>query len=312
MNVFYSFEDIPYNKSTVLSIGTFDGVHRAHQAILQSLLSYAQDHVLRHLVITFEPHPQFVVNQVSPMQVLTTLNEKLLLFEKVGVETVLVVQFNKEFSQIKYHDFYSEYIVKRIGVAAVIEGYNHRFGKDRQGSVSELCTIGKEFGFEVMTVDPIRFNGQPISSTRIRKALIESDIWAANEMLGYPYFLTGTVVEGDKRGRMLGYPTANIRVPSAKLIPHTGIYVSRVTLEKQHSYGLTSIGYRPTFSTNGTLHIETYIYDFSETIYGKELKIELLHRLRDEQKFDSIEQLIEQMNKDKEIGYSIIQQFRDK
>lgn len=311
MNVFYSFDDVPYNQNTVVTIGTFDGVHRAHQAILQKLKDYAAEHSCRHLAITFEPHPRFVINPEKEHTVLTTLDEKLDLFKLYGVEHVLVVPFTASFSQLSYRQFYIDYIVKKIGVSAVIEGYNHRFGKDRRGTMVELHDIGKEFNFEVFQIDPVLYENQPISSTRIRTALLRGELTAANEMLGHRYTLTGTVVEGNKRGRTLGYPTANLKIAPSKLIPSCGIYFSLVMIESSSYYGLTSIGKRPTFETNGSIHIETYVYDFTGNLYGKTIKVSLLRRLRDEQKFESVEKLIEQMDRDKELGYSLIQIYRE-
>ncbi|MBP8976523.1 MAG: bifunctional riboflavin kinase/FAD synthetase [Bacteroidetes bacterium] len=311
MRVYRSIDEVPYDASTVISVGTFDGVHRAHRAILKKLVERSKNANKRNLVITFEPHPRSIVNNnTMDVKILTTLDERLYLFHSLDIDNVLVIPFDKEFSQLSFRDFYSQHIVRKIGVSEVVEGFNHHFGKDRQGTISILDELGKEFGFVVTHVAPITYNDKPISSSRIREALEDGAIDIANEMLGYPYYLTGKVIEGDKRGTTLGYPTANIELPTSKLIPKFGIYVASVNIQGKEFFGMVSIGKRPTFYKDGKVIVEVHILDFYDIIYGKELSFSLIKRLRDQQKFDSVEQLIRQMEQDKEQSKSLIQSLR--
>lgn len=310
MKLYRSLNDIGFNPKTVLTVGTFDGVHRAHQDILRTLQERARETAARSVVVTFEPHPRSVVGDGSTLKLLTTLDERLSLFQTFAVDNVLVLTFTKEFSELSFREFYSEYLLKHIGIAEVIEGYNHHFGKGRSGNSDTLFQLGNDYGFQVIVVPPVLEAEKPISSSRIRLALEEGDLESANSMLGFPYFLDGVVTEGDKRGRKLGYPTANLRLPKEKLIPKTGIYLSRVDVGNTQYYGVASVGKRPTFYTNGELLVEVHIFDFSDDIYGKPLRLSFLQRLRDEQKFDTVDELIEQMNKDKEMSKVLIQTFR--
>ncbi|HOV99461.1 MAG TPA: bifunctional riboflavin kinase/FAD synthetase [Bacteroidota bacterium] len=311
MRVYRSIDEVPYDSSTVISVGTFDGVHRAHRAILKKLVERSKSANKRNLVITFEPHPRSIVSHdAMNVKYLTTLDERMYLFQSLGIDNLLVITFDKEFSQLSFRDFYSQCIVQKIGVSEVVEGFNHHFGKDRQGTITILDELGKEFGFVVTHVEPITYNGKPISSSRIREALEDGAIDIANEMLGYPYLLTGTVIEGDKRGTTLGYPTANVELPSSKLIPKFGIYVASVKIEGTEYFGMASIGRRPTFYKDGNVIVEVHVFDFYGTLYGKELSFSLLKRLRDQQKFDTVDQLIRQMEQDKEQSKSLIQSLR--
>jgi len=239
----------------------------------------------------------------SEIKLLTTLNERQALCELLGIDWLVVIAFDKTFSQQTFRDFYIKYIVGGIGVNKVIEGYDHHWGKNREGNIDALLSLGKEHGFDVVNVGSVLHNGFPVNSSLIRNELIAGSVTNAAELLGRPYSLSGKVVLGDRRGRLLGYPTANIEVDSPKkLLPKDGIYFVKVDLKTDVYFGMASIGVRPTFQTDGKRTIEVNILDFNQDIYGCILRIEFLSRLRDELKFDSPEQLVQQMHKDLEMS----------
>ncbi len=310
MHIIRSIDTIEYNPSTVLTVGVFDGVHSAHQLILKKVKTTAKECNARNLLITFEPHPQVVLNKSTSIKLLNTIDERLYLFEKYGIENVLVINFNKEFAALSFNQFYRDIVVKKIGVSTVVEGFNHHFGNNRAGTIDSLKKLGNELGFTVIPVESVAYENEPISSSRIRTALDNGELDKANAMLGYSYSLSGTVIEGDKRGRTLGYPTANLQIPSSKLIPRKGIYFSTVLYKDKMFYGLTSVGNRPTFYQNGSLLVEVHILDFNEDIYGQSLTVRFEKRLRDEMRFNTVDELVAQMDKDKEISKSLIHMYR--
>jgi riboflavin kinase/FMN adenylyltransferase len=307
MQVFDSIKDLVKDKNTVLTLGTFDGIHSGHQQILNRLIDRSKQEGCRNLVITFHPHPRTVVSNNFNIKLLTTLDEKKVILEKIGIENLLIINFTKEFASITPKEFIYQYLVNSIGVREIVLGHDHHFGKGRDGNVDLLQKIGEDEGFSVSVVDAIYINDEIVSSTKIRNALNEGNIKKANALLGRDYSFTGTVVSGDRRGRELGYPTANIKLFSQeKLLPAIGVYAVNVLLDKEKYRGLLSIGNRPTFYDEGDLVTEVYIYDFDQEIYGAKVTVKLVERLRGEEKFNSAEELINQMNKDKENGLRIL------
>jgi riboflavin kinase/FMN adenylyltransferase len=307
MQVFDSIKDLVKDKNTVLTLGTFDGIHSGHQQILNRLIDRSKQEGCRNLVITFHPHPRTVVSNNFNIKLLTTLDEKKVILEKIGIENLLIINFTKEFASITPKEFIYQYLVNSIGVREIVLGHDHHFGKGRDGNVDLLQKIGEDEGFSVSVVDAIYITDEIVSSTKIRNALNEGNIKKANALLGRDYSFTGTVVSGDRRGRELGYPTANIKLFSQeKLLPAIGVYAVNVLLDKEKYRGLLSIGNRPTFYDEGDLVTEVYIYDFNQEIYGAKVTVELVERLRGEEKFNSAEELINQMNKDKENGLRIL------
>ncbi len=312
MQVFNSIKDLTKNKNTILTLGTFDGIHPGHQTIIDKLVSSSKEKGYRNVVITFNPHPRLILGGVDSVKLLTTQDEKISLLEKYGVENLLIINFTREFSTLSAEEFIYDYLINGIGVSEIVLGYDHHFGKGRTGNIELLKKIGAEEKFIVTTTEAVFLDGEIVSSTKIRNALIEGDIKKGNKFLGRNYAFSGTVVGGDKRGRELGYPTANIKLSSQeKLLPATGIYAVNVWLGNQKYFGLLSIGKRPTFYNEGNLVAEVYIYDFNREIYGEELKVEFIERLRAEEKFDSAEDLIKQMNKDKENGLKIFNKLNN-
>lgn len=301
MNVFYNFDEIIKDKNTVLTVGTFDGVHLGHRKIINEMIYQSVENNCRNLVITFDPHPQIVLSKKDSIKILTTLEQKLEYLNYLSVQNVLVVNFTKEFSQIDFRKFVEEYLVNRIGVHTIVVGSDHHFGKNREGNPEILTELGKIFGFNVIKVDPLVFEGHKISSTRIRKALAEGKIEFANRMLGKKYEIKGKVVRGNQRGALIGFPTANIEVDNKdKLIPARGVYFVEVDVAEKNYYGMMNIGFRPTFNNSTEMVIEVHIFYFNGEIYNQPITIRFLDKLRDEKKFNSIDELKAQLQQDKQ------------
>jgi riboflavin kinase/FMN adenylyltransferase len=253
------------------------------------------------VVITFEPHPREIVGR-GPIQRLTTLDERLVILEGLGIDLVLVLEFTYAFSRLTPREFYERYVIRGVGVRQVVVGHDHMFGRDREAGIAELGAMGGEFGFEETTVPPVTLDGAVISSSRIREDLLRGQVERAAQMLGRPYSLGGTVVRGEGRGASLGFPTANIQplVP-AKLIPAEGVYCVGVRLEGgRRAYGMMNMGVRPTFSTTLERTIEVHILDLDESLYGRTLTVDFLKRLRPEKKFSSAADLAAQLRADRE------------
>lgn len=300
MKVFKNIEEIDYNKNSIITIGTFDGLHLGHQQILNELKQESSSSGSRSFVITFDPHPRIIVGK-GDIKLLNTLDEKLNKFAESGVDNVLIFNFTKEFSQIDYDNFIKEFIVDKIGVKKIIIGYDHKFGKNRAGDRERLTELGKQYDFDVSVVEAVEKNGIVISSTTIRNLITNGDIKTAKEILGYDYEISGRVIDGVKRGRKIGFRTANIDVDySKKLIPKIGVYVVKCVVNSKTYFGIMNIGTRPTFEDSSEIKLEVHMFDFGDKIYSEIINISFLKRLRDEIKFNSKEELINQINKDKE------------
>lgn len=306
MRVIKDFSEIDRDDKTVLTIGTFDGVHRGHQKIIKKVVEISKTESLRNLIITFYPHPRKVINPNSNINLLTTQEEQAEILNQLGVDNHLKINFTRSFSEITSYQFIKEYIVEKIGVKKIVIGHDHHFGKSREGNIDFLKSVSSEFGFEVIEVPPFEIDSVLVSSSMIRSELKNGNILLANRMLGRNYFFTGKVVNGDGRGRTLGYPTANIKLnDDDKLLPMLGIYAVFIFIDGKRYNGLLSIGKRPTFYTNGNIIPEVFIYDFQADIYGKEVRVEILEKIRGEEKFNSSEELIKQMDSDKQNGLKI-------
>lgn len=307
MKIYTEVNEVVKDSNTVLTLGTFDGIHLGHQEIIKKVVDCSVKENRRNIVITFRPHPRKVINPELNIKLLTTSDEQIEIFEKLGVENLLIINFTKEFSELSPEEFLKDYLIAKIGLKKIVIGYDHHFGKARGGDINLLKAMSEKFKFEILQIEPYLINDEPVSSTKIRNALENGDIEKANTMLGRYYSFSGVVVEGDKRGRELGYPTANIRLNSSdKLLPQVGIYAVLVEMDNKNYKALLSIGKRPTFYDDGQIVPEVYIYDFNSDIYRKELKINLISRLRGEEKFRSAEELIKQMNIDRENGLKVL------
>lgn len=312
MQIFYSIKDLKKNKNTVLTLGTFDGIHPGHLKIIGRLVSCSKEKGCRSVVITFYPHPRTILGNDNSVKMLTTQDEKIELLEKLGVENLLIINFTKEFASLSAEDFIYDYLINGIGLTEIVLGHDHHFGKGRRGNAELLQKIADKEGFIVTKAEAFMIDGEAVSSTKIRNAIAEGDIIRANKLLGRNYEFSGIVVGGDKRGRELGFPTANIKLSSQeKLLPASGVYAVKVMVENERHTGLLSIGKRPTFYNQGELVSEVYIYDFNREIYGAKVTTELVERLRGEVKFNSAEELINQMNTDKENGYKIFNKLNN-
>jgi riboflavin kinase/FMN adenylyltransferase len=306
MHIFNDLSNLPKVEDTILTLGIFDGVHLGHKKIFEKLKKKAALLNCRNLIITFSPHPRNVINGKGEIMLLTTTEEKIRLFEEIGIENLLILNFTKEFSQLSSEKFFKEYIIEKIGIKEIIVGYDHHFGKGRSGDVNTLRKMGIEYGFEVTTVEPFKINDEAVNSTKIRKALSEGNINTASAFLGRKYSFSGTVIEGDKRGRELGFPTANICIDDdEKLLPALGIYAVEFMFDDEKHKGLLSIGIRPTFYSSGKIIPEVYLYDFHREIYNKKISVKIIDWIRAEEKFPSAEALVEQMQKDKIKGLEI-------
>jgi len=310
MNLYTQDSNINKIKDTVVTIGTFDGVHLGHQKILNHVLQLADKKDSRSFVITFDPHPRLVVSKNYDLKLLTTLDEKVKVFEKIGIDNLMVIKFTKEFSDQSSQEFVQNYICNKIGANHIVVGYDHKFGKNRNGDENKLRELGKQMDFDVTKVAPITLGDTIISSTKIRNLLLEGDITLANKFLGRTYSLSGKVVNGAGRGRSLGFPTANIEVENKhKLIPGNGVYAVSVWLNEEKFAGIMNIGLRPTFNQTQNVIIEVHILNFNKYIYNENLRIEFLERLRAEKKFLSKDKLIQQINIDKNNALKIVNSY---
>jgi riboflavin kinase/FMN adenylyltransferase len=241
------------------------------------------------------------------MDLLTTVEERSVVCTQFGVDWFAVLTFDAQLSQKGFRDFYEQSFVHGTGISVVVEGYDHHWGKDRAGNIDALHALGREYDFSVVEVEPFLHNGTIVNSSSIRSLLQAGNVTDAQALLGRPYSLRGTVVVGDRRGRLLGYPTANLQPDSAKkMVPKNGIYLVEVALASERFFGMASIGVRPTFQTDGRRTIEVYVMDFDRDIYGSDMQISFLRRLRDELKFDSAEQLVRQMDRDRDISRGLV------
>ncbi len=300
MNLYRSLEDIPRNSNHVITAGIFDGVHRGHRFIINQLLEVARECGGIPSVVTFDPHPQHVLtrNGTPPLKLLTTVEEKAALLDRLGVENLFVLPFDEEFSRLSADDYVEHILIGRIGFKCILIGYDHAFGRDRQGGVHTLEKFADRENFKVLKLEPQRNEDQIISSTLIRTRLEAGQVAEANQLLERPYGVRGTVVPGDKRGRSLGFPTANIEPESRlKALPGRGVYAATISLGGECYQGMANIGIRPTFG--GKIEtLEIHIFSFSGEIYGQSVEIHFYDKLRDEQRFTSVDALISQLNQD--------------
>ena len=286
------------NNNTIVTIGTFDGVHIGHQKIVNRLINVGKEKTLKSVVLTFFPHPRMVLQKHSDLKLLNTIDEREAILKSLGLDQMVIQTFTKEFANLSAHDFVKTVLVDALHAKYIIIGYDHQFGKDRSANIDDLKTYGKEFGFEVEEISVQDVEDVSVSSTKIRTALQHGDIATANAYLGYLYFLTGTVVNGKGLGKELGFPTANIEIEEDyKLIPKEGVYVVKGTVGDNHLQGMMNIGTNPTFDGSNQT-IEVHFFDFYDDIYTQEIRVEFLERLRDEHKFESLKLLKEQLKKD--------------
>jgi len=308
MRVFTDIDNLKNEFSkAVVTLGTFDGVHEGHRKVLDELKKVGVDSGKQTLVITYWPHPRIVLSKSDDTpKLLSTLENKIYLFEKLGIDNLLVIAFSKDLAQKKHDEFVSELLINKLNVHAVVVGYDHRFGKDRAGSFDYLKQNKEKFNIEVYEVGPYELNGIAVSSTKIRKALGDGELDFANKMLGYHYFIEGRAAKGWRLGSSLSFPTANIVLDNyEQQLPQDGVYLVKVEFEEKAYYGMLNTGTNPTVPLKGR-SIEVHIFDFDENIYDKNVSIHFVKRLRDEIKFDSVKELRQQIEKDKQLSIEII------
>ncbi len=306
MKVFQSIQDFSSTKKTVVTLGTFDGVHLGHKKIIERLIQNAIDLECESLLLTFSLHPRMVLQNDSDIKLLNTIDEKTLLLEQSGLHNLVIHQFDQAFSRLTAEEFVKYILVDVFNIKKIIIGHDHRFGRNRTANFDDLVFFGQKYNFEVEQITAQEINTVSISSTKIRSALLSGNIPLANQYLGYNYFLTGVVVKGKQLGRTINFSTANIEIlQNHKLIPQNGVYIVQSIINKKSVYGMTNIGFNPTVAGND-LKIETHYFDFDEDIYSQKIKISFLQRIRSEQKFDSLELLKTQLENDKKTALSFI------
>ncbi len=286
----------------ILTIGVFDGVHLGHLKVLERLKEIAKEKDGESVVLTLWPHPRIVLDKdVESLRLLNNIVEKEFLLSKTGIDHLIIIPFTKEFSELTACEFIEEYLVKKINVKHLVVGYNHQFGKDRKAGYEFLNECAKKFGFSIEKLNAKLVDNDKVSSTKIRKFLISGNLDIANNYLGYEYFISGNVVEGNQIGRKIGFPTANIKIPEPyKQVPKDGVYAVRVKLNGNSYYGMLNIGSRPTIeSTLRSKNIEVHILGFDKKIYNQTVTVSFIKRMRDEKKFNGLEELKQQLEKDK-------------
>jgi riboflavin kinase/FMN adenylyltransferase len=307
LKIYNCIKDFQPVDNPVITIGTFDGVHLGHQALFRRMVEYANEIDGETVVITFFPHPRIVLGLDSEhLRFINTQERKINRIEEAGIDYLVIIPFTKEFAAISSETFISDFVIEKVHPVKIIMGYDHHFGRNRQGGYDLLKEMGKQNGFTVEKVEAQQANDVAISSTKIRKLLEGGNVRAANSLLGYEYSLNGNVVKGKSIGRDLGFPTANIEVADEyKLIAAVGVYACRVQYMGRIYNGMSNIGYRPTVN-KGELTIEVNIFDFDQQLYGEEIVIYFVDRMRDEKKFESLEALKRQLIKDKHNALKIL------
>lgn len=301
MRVHQSVENYDHKELlSVLTIGTFDGVHIGHQKIIERLNQIKSEDFERSMILTFYPHPRMVLDHSKDIKMLTTMDEKIYLLEKFGLDDLIIEPFTKEFSRLSALDFVRNILVNQLNIKKLVIGYDHHFGKNREGNFEQLSEYGELYDFKVEEISAQEIENVSVSSTKIRKALENGEMEKANKYLGYNYLLTGKIIKGQGIGRKINFPTVNLHIAEDyKLIPKKGVYVVRANFNNKSSFGIMNIGFRPTVGGKGQT-IEIHLLDFNDDLYGSNMQIEVLMRLRDEKKFESIEELATQISKDEE------------
>lgn len=306
MKVIQSIAAFNSSEKTIVTIGTFDGIHIGHQKILKNLIRAANNEGKKSVLLTFFPHPRMVLQKDNKILLLNTIEEKSGLLEKMGLDYLIIHPFSKEFSRLTALDFVRDILINKLNTSKLIIGYDHHFGKNREGNIHQLKEYSLLYDFKVEEIPAQDIDDVSVSSTKIRIALKEGNLKTANKYLGYHYMLNGTVVSGKKLGGTIGFPTANLEIKEPyKLVPKTGVYIIKTYINTVLYTGIMNIGFNPTVLGKHQT-IEAHLFDFNEDLYGKEITIEFIYFLREEHKFKSIEELVVQLNIDKENAISYL------
>lgn len=307
MKIYQSLNEFKPSKKTIVTLGTFDGVHLGHNAILDTICNIAKQENLESVLLTFFPHPRLIISNDSEIKMLNTMAEKSILLEQKGVQNFIIHPFDKLFSELSPREFVEKVLIKQLNIQKIIIGYDHKFGKNRAADFNDLIAFGREFDFEVEEIPAKQVDEVSVSSTKIRNSLLEGKISLANAYLGYSYMLSGNVVKGNKLGRTIGFPTANIQISeNYKLIPKNGAYIVTAIVNNKTVFGMLNIGIKPTLGEN-LMSIEVHLLDFSEDIYGQKMQVNVVERLRGEHKFESLEALKSQLEIDKKTTIQYFQ-----
>lgn len=306
MKVYNDLSNYTSNNKTFVTIGTFDGVHIGHRKVIQDLIKKAKKQRADALLLTFFPHPRMVLQKEDDIKLINTIDERIKLLEKTGLKILLIHEFSEAFSKQTALDFVRNILVNKLNISKLIVGYDHHFGKNRSGDFEQLKEYGHTYGFKVKRTAQQNFKNFAVSSTKIRNAIENGDIYMANKFLGYCFMLSGKVIKGKNLGEKLGFPTANLFIKEPyKLIPKTGAYVVKSEIDNKCIFGMMNIGYRPTVSGKHQT-IEIHFFNFKNNLYGKKIQVDILHFLRDEQKFESVQALKNQLVKDKKNSLSFV------
>jgi riboflavin kinase/FMN adenylyltransferase len=311
MNICYDIDCFKPAETPVITIGTFDGVHLGHMKIISTLNEVAEKENGKSIILTFWPHPRIVVSDnPDEVKLLNTLEEKIEIFEKAGIDTLVFIPFTKEFSRQNPSDFLKDIIIDKIQAKFIIIGFDHRFGHDRKGSYNFLEANQLKYNYKTIEVPPLELNGLAVSSSKIRKALEDGNISKANSQLGYEYMISGFVKKGIGLGRKIGFPTANIAsIDKDKMIPADGVYIVRVTVSNNNYFGMLNIGNNPTIKDKGR-SVEVNIFDFNMDIYDQNIKIHFIEKIRNEQRFENLDLLTAQIKSDEFTARNYIKSYR--
>lgn len=306
MKIFNNIQSYSSEKESILTIGTFDGVHIGHNKILTKLVEESKKNNLSSLIMTFFPHPRMVLQKSQEIKMIDTIDEKIHLFEKTGVDNLIIQPFDENFSKIRAKEFVEEILVKKLKIKYIIIGYDHRFGKDREASVDDLKKFGLNYMFTVEEIAAQEIHSIAISSTKIRNAILKGEIKKCNEYLGRNFMLTGEVVHGDGLGKKINFPTANIEIPETyKIIPKNGVYLVKAIINSEIYFGMMNIGVRPTIGGENK-SLEIHFFNFKDNIYNKTFSVEIICKIRDEEEFSSIDELKIQLKKDEQFCLKLI------
>jgi len=306
MRIFDNLKSYSSKKESILTIGTFDGVHIGHNKILKRLIQDSKKNNLSSLVMTFFPHPRMILNKSHEIKMIDTIDEKINLLEKTGLDNLIIHPFDNNFSKIRAKEFVEEILVKKLKIKEIIIGYDHKFGKDREASVEDLKKFGKDYMFTVKEIPAQEIDSIAISSTKIRDAILNGEIEKCNKFLGRNFILTGKVVYGEGLGKKIDFPTANIEIKETyKIIPKNGVYLVKTKINSNTYFGMMNIGIRPTVGGRNK-SLEIHFFNFKDNIYGKNVSIEIIKKIRDEEKFSSIDQLKIQLKKDEQFCLKLI------
>ena len=306
MKIYRSIEDYNEVKRSVVTIGTFDVIHLGHQKILSRLIKSSKNKDLNSVVLTFFPHPRIILNKYNEVKMIDTLDEKIIHLNEIGIDSLVIHPFDKNFSLLSANQFIKDFLVDKLKIKHIIIGYDHRFGKGREASVTDLKNYADDYDFTVEEIKAQEIEKITVSSTKIRNSINQGDIKTTEKYLGRSFNLTGKIVKGDGLGKKINYPTANIFIEETyKIIPKDGVYLVETIIEDKLFNGMMNIGHRPTIGTN-VKSIEVHLFNFNEDIYGKVISIKMISKIRDEKKFSSIQALKEQLVKDENYCLKLI------